>query len=530
MLFTEHVVIPAAIIAMVAALLFYLLELREVLFGPGAALKQIGFCFVAATVLIARYGRANARANQEDLYFDPDSFPGERQELYSGCLATATLLAMIARSGSFGSIVFNLGMIALVWRFASRLTRSLSFEPQQAPAKEGQLYGLERLRVERLLKSEGESGVAKPSVASRKTGKGGSKGRDAHGNRSGPLARLILLALLTFALGEPLLVKAPAIIGQRAMAEVVIFLFAAALLLAAGSAAGSLRHVRRAKGLTSPYILPSRMAIGGLLAALVLALAMALPGTSFQGRGEARPATDAETQRSSHGQSSIASDSDFNLQNGQAKEAKPADQEKRERGKGKQENGEPKGEKQAQNQLSLSGPMGSLLAWLRSLGRLLLPFAVLIFILAGLYVAFRQRTRLFSFVAQAVRSLRNFWTSLWSRFGRKKKKLKVAKGDPFANLESLAAMPPRRAVLTAYERLLQAFEQAGHARFERQTPEEFLASIPGRLHRLKPPAANLTALYLLAAYSPAEPPPGAGESALEYLRNLGQHLEPRRET
>ncbi|HEV7784072.1 MAG TPA: hypothetical protein VGQ28_01980, partial [Thermoanaerobaculia bacterium] len=54
-LFTHHVLVPAAVIAMVASMLFYLVDVRSAFLGGGPALKWIGFCFAVATVLIERY-------------------------------------------------------------------------------------------------------------------------------------------------------------------------------------------------------------------------------------------------------------------------------------------------------------------------------------------------------------------------------------------------------------------------------------------------------------------------------------------
>ncbi|HEY0410650.1 MAG TPA: hypothetical protein VGE42_10330, partial [Candidatus Dormibacteraeota bacterium] len=64
-LFTRHVVVPAAIIAMVAALLFYLLEVRAVFLGGGTGFKLVGLCFSAATVLTARYSRVSTGGMDE---------------------------------------------------------------------------------------------------------------------------------------------------------------------------------------------------------------------------------------------------------------------------------------------------------------------------------------------------------------------------------------------------------------------------------------------------------------------------------
>jgi hypothetical protein len=108
--FTEHVIVPAAMIALVAAFLFYLLEVRSVFAGYSRAFKLVGLCFAAATVLIERYGRVN-----EDEVV---------QGLYTQFLAGATLLFMSIRSGGFRSFLLNVLVVAAVWRFATWVTRA----------------------------------------------------------------------------------------------------------------------------------------------------------------------------------------------------------------------------------------------------------------------------------------------------------------------------------------------------------------------------------------------------------------------
>jgi len=118
-LFTRHVIVPAAIITMVAAFLFYLLEVRSVFLGGlgdrETAFKQVGLCFAAATVLIARYGRVHGSANNEN------------RSVYTVVLAIATLLFMLQASGA-ASFVPNVLIIAAVWRFATGVTGALSLE------------------------------------------------------------------------------------------------------------------------------------------------------------------------------------------------------------------------------------------------------------------------------------------------------------------------------------------------------------------------------------------------------------------
>jgi hypothetical protein len=138
--FTHHAVVPAAIIAMVASLLFYLVDVRSAFLGGGPSLKWIGFCFAVATVLIERY-RHQGVMGDADL-----------QGCYTVALLGATVLVMLVapweeHSASAGERLANLLIIAAVWRFATGVTRGLSPEADR-PSRPGlRLYGLERLRV-----------------------------------------------------------------------------------------------------------------------------------------------------------------------------------------------------------------------------------------------------------------------------------------------------------------------------------------------------------------------------------------------
>jgi len=115
----HHVVVPAAVIAMVASLLWYLVDVRSAFLGGGPQLKWIGFCFAVATVLIERYGHS-----QVDQVL---------QGCYTAALGIATIMVMLAepwesRSVGLGEKLANLLIIAAVWRFATKVTQGLSPE------------------------------------------------------------------------------------------------------------------------------------------------------------------------------------------------------------------------------------------------------------------------------------------------------------------------------------------------------------------------------------------------------------------
>ena len=109
-------------------------------------------------------------------------------------------------------------------------------------------------------------------------------------------------------------------------------------------------------------------------------------------------------------------------------------------------------------------------------------------------------------------------------FGRRPSGVGAA-ADPFADLGALRSAEPRQAVLGAYGRMLAVFDQLGHQRPERQTPYEFLASIPGRFRSSVSSAKNLTDVYVKAAYSSSAIDAGDRQAAIEALERLAPLLK-----
>jgi hypothetical protein len=474
-LFTRHVIVPAAIIAMVAAFLFYLLEVRSVFLGGlgerETAFKQVGLCFAAATVLIARYGRVHGSANNANHGF------------YTIVLAIATLLFMLQASGA-ASFVPNVLIIAAVWRFATGVTGALSLEGEldHIPFPPGpRLYGLERLRFEAFRKKQEEKGIAWGRNAKRSQQK-----PDTHGNPVAAVARLAALALLGFAVGEPFLLRAAPEVAERALADVIVFLFATALVLAAGSAAGTLRHTLSAGGRVSAGVLPARLALAAFLSVLVLAAALALPGVHFQGQGDLQrtnsPGETGPGESRTDGRQSTHGRSD--TQEG------PPGGDRGENGTAPQP--QPNGVRPS------PAPGIPLVNALSVLGKLLLIPLVLGILLLALF-AIRYFPPAFPTWRDLLARLRDW---LRARLPQPKPR-SVPLADPFENLWTLNSLAPRDAVLAAYRRLLLALDQAGHPRAERTAPYEHLNALPKRLTPIAAPAQALTDLYVVVAYDDA---------------------------
>jgi len=475
---TNHVVVPAATIAMVVALLFYLLDVRSVFLGSVLALKWLGFWFVVATVLIARYGKSSGEA--------------DRQGCYTFALALATVLVMALspwehpEARVIGPIA-NSAIILVVWRFATRLTRGLSLESQREGRRTGlRLYGLERLRFEAWQRQEG-----RPSGENRdRTGKA-----DARGNPSAAVARLALVALVIFAAGEPILLTGPPAAGVGAFAAMIVFLMATGVVLAAGSAMETLRHVHTRGGQASERVVPARVAMATTLMVVILAVALAMPGIRYQGSGRLSPENDRR-----------------------APDSAAAGEQGESRTTGATEAGDSTAEGTAGSLaaafLGLAGVLGKLL-WI--------PFLILVAIATGLFL-WRLRPQLASRRRRLRDRLRALLAGLAARVrglvGRRRTTTGRPRVDPLSDYESLMRLPPRDSVLAAYARLLATFDRLGYPRQEHHTPYELLHSLPAQARPLSAAAQELTALYVKAAYSTEAPDSRDRDQAVAALGKL----------
>jgi hypothetical protein len=492
---THHVVVPAAVIAMVASLLFYLADVRSAFLGGGPQLKWIGFCFAMATVLIERYGHT-----QRDQ---------ESQGCYTGLLGIATVLVLLLEPWEtgptgLGERMANLLIIAAVWRFATLVTRGLSPEEGRAAWTRPRLYGLERLRAEAWQRERGAQTEKKsaPSAPPR--------------NPAVAVARLAALALLGFALGEPVLLNAAPQTGMRALAAVVIFLFATGVVLSAGSSLDSLRRAEWAGGQVSPLLVPGRLVLAGGLLVLVLSAALAVPGLQFQGTGRLRPPM-------AHGE---GAERDQGYQQAdQAGKIQPRlpDQETARRGSRPQQPEEAQGTREARDSsAALSGPGAALIRMLAAAGRWLIIPLVLVLVLAGLWALARLWPLLAGWrgrMASRWRALLDRLAALFDRF-RRPKSTACGAADPLASLESLALLPPREAVLAAYLRFLEFLESLGFPRPAKATPYEILHGLPANLRYLEDPARTLTELYVQAAYAADPVEHDAGQRAVITLKGM----------
>ncbi len=489
----HHVVVPAAVIAMVASLLSYLVDVRSAFLGGGPQLQWIGFCFAVATVLIERYGHTQGDR--------------ELQGCYTIALCVATGLVMLIEpwepSAGLGEKLANLLIVAAVWRFATLVTKGLSPE-EGRPAWTGlRLYGVERLRVEVWQREKGAQPAQKAPPA-------------PPPNPAVSVGRLAALALLGFALGEPVLLNAAPQTGVRALAAVVIFLFSTGIVLAAGSSLDSLRRAEWAGGQVSPLLVPGRLALAAGLLVLVLAAALAVPGLQFQGTGRLRPPR-APGEGAEEDRGYQESDRAGNLQ------TYPPEEGPSQRGSRSRQAEQARGERDVRDApTALTGPAAALVRTLATVGKWLIVPLILALGLAGIWALVRLWPQLAGWRAR----MADRWRNLLRRFAglfKYRPRRPAQKVDPLANLEALAGLPPREAVLAAYLRFLDFLESLGSPRPAKSTPYEVLHGLPASLRYLEDPARTLTELYVQAAYAAEPVEHDAGQRAiitLEGLRSL----------
>lgn len=481
----NHIVLPAAVILMVSAFLFFLLDVRSVFFSESMAIRRVAFCFGAATVLIARYGKT---------YGARDISSQVRQMMYTILLAVATVLVMVRFSHGLLEFLANVLIVAAVWWLATRITNCLDLGDEEEPKKQT-VFGVERLHRERVdskvLKKRRGPGQAAAWDA--KTGMPGAFKQP--GLLEGPsavVARLAALALIAFALGEPVLLSGPPEVGRRAIFTVVIFLFATGIVMSGGSALAISRRARRAGGHFSLGSISTKMAVAFLLLVVILSAAMAVPGIEYQGSGELIPQTEKwDVDRKSM---------DRSEQQRTGRQAPPK---------------------------SRVDP-GSAFRFAASLGRwLLIP---LILFIAGAFVYVMVKLKTHIHVLSSLRdSLRKLLAQLRSarrsKSGGGKDPDKLTRGDIQKNLSGLQNLPPRQSILKAYEGLCLFFNLLGHRRPSNNTPYEVLRSLPRRFEFLKDHSSRLTDLYIVTAYSRSPATADDAQSAEESILKISSLIE-----
>lgn len=513
---TNMVVIPGATFVMVVSLLFFLIEVRSVFLPGTGTLRWLGFWFVLATVLIARLGKITGDT--------------EKQGCYTGGLTVATLLAVVhfsARNGGgLMSALVNCLIIVAVWRFATAVTRGLSLEGEDPRRLGRRVYGLERVALEQWNKKNPSERpkILRPEDVGKAKRAPNPDGAPKRRPRPGvAVARLAAGVLVVFALGEPILLRAPPALGERGLAWMILFLLATGVVLGASAAANALRRVRQAEGRVAITTLPTRLVAAGLAMAVLLSMALAMPGISYRGSGELR------TAQGGPGHWNV------DVDRGSETDPSPGGEVPGESGGESAASGgqEPGGEQGAQGQSESSESRGELrgfgspanfLGFFAELGRWLRWVVLAAVVVLGV-LALR---RLGPFLGPWRRSLAEWWggfLAAWRRrFQRRpgQSTARTASVDPWRGIERLGGMAPREAVVEAFGHMVLAIDQLDPERPRDETPYEILERLAKRNRRFEPAARRLTEGYVLAAYGDVDIEGKDRDAALGALGQLRQ--------
>lgn len=476
----NHIILPTAVILMVGAFLFFLLDVRSVFFNESMAIRRVAFCFAAATVLIARYNKMYGAK--------------ERHWLYTFVLAFATSLVMLKFSRSPQDLIVNILVVAIVWWFATRIIECLDIG-EEVEREVLRIYGVERLDWERVHRKFGLSHVSglpkrEPEEAEEK--KSEKVRKQLNRNPSSAVARLAVIGLAAFALGEPILLSGPPEAGLRAIVAVVIFLLATGVVMSAGSAIGVYRRVRKPGGSPSIGVVPAKTAIAFILLIVVLSASLTVPGIAYRGSGELTPQID---------------------QIDSSRRVKPDDKQSEQMDESKASKDKGRG------RVAPSAP-GAFFNFIASLGKFLLIPLVLLCIGGFIYAL----VKLFPFLKDKTLGIKGLFHNLLAKLrsmlrSQRKEEDSDAprRKDILRALKVIEGQAPRETILLAYECLQGFFSLLGYKRPADNTPYEILRSLPRRFEFLKGPAVSITELYVQTAYSRKPMTSDEGRNALEQI-------------
>lgn len=423
---TMHILVPAAIIGMVYSLLFYVLLLRSIFFGNTGVLQWVGFLFIFATVLTARYGATrNDRGTQA---------------AYSLVMLIATGMALATRSSTTAAMVSSMGLLAVVWLYATGVTFAMSLEGKRDSSTRG-------------------------AVA--------------------PVVALALIAMVVFAIGEPLMLNAEPEVAIQALLTIIVYLLCTGVALAAASTMSQARRAHCRGGETVLGVMLARVGTAAAIIVAVMALALVLPGVHYSGSGRIQRAPDDVLQQRPF---SLGADATAGQLGSELVEGLPW--------------GWLSG---FESMTTLTGQGSAALAVVRFMQYLGAAVGLMV-ALGALALCVRGRGQAFGWFGEIVggwmQVLRSWWASrapAWVKAsgGRGSR----STSDPFADLEALGRRPAREAVLEAYVRSTVVLERLGHPRTPAATPYDILAALPERLAHLSAPLRDITGLYVVAAYS-----------------------------
>jgi len=533
-----EVAIPICVFGLLGSLLYYLIEVRATLAGPGAVgpLRWVVFWFLLACIGIARirtrYGGAGIAG------------------YYSVLLAGAMLLFVWVYTGRVGgfyggggsrwiALLFNWALVGVVWWAATAVTREATLEENVETQLEG---GLWTLLADEWRYPEPEDHPADEEIDHAQV-------RPRHPGRL--VLWVSLAALVLFAVGQ----RTTGSQSQHArtafwcMSAYVLF----ALLLLALTNLSALRMQVRRRGISlAPAVTPAWIAASSIVVLLIVVFSASMPRAEAPGEPQfitvpqwltdnRRPGMEQGPAQGlgPRGQAPGEGKQQSGAREPGGDEQGPGEQ-RGERGEGErpgegaggifgqwqapgaggegQGAGSGQGEDRGQSaQQPRSQPWASLLDDLTPLARLLLILLLAMAAIALLYFMWLHRQAIRRGLRRVAAHLREVAAWIAERIRQLLQRLRLPTwgtaregnlpADPFVDIFQRgldAQLEPAEVVRYVY-RAFQAYAaMGGYERRDDQTALEFLDSLPPALELPNRGAQRLTRAYVLATYSPRE--------------------------
>ncbi len=333
------------------------------------------------------------------------------------------------------------------------------------------------------------------------------------------MARLVVIGVIAFALGEPILLAGPPEMGQRALAAVIVFILAAGVVLAAASSAGTFRHTLQAGGKASLSMVPVKIVLAILLLAGVLAVGLGVPGLNYEGSG--RLEIKVEPGGAGSGRKSESS-SKSEGKSSQGEKGKQGERKQGQSGKG-----ERSGRQSSGRGSSAKSPAQWIFSLFAGLGKLLMIPLILFTVGFMLYMLVKLWPVLKGLRGGIGERFRRWLEKLRAMMRRRKRADSVREEmvDPLVLMAGIPGLEPREAIIAAYGCFVVFLQGLGYKRIERLTPYEYLSGMPEQFDYLDKPAHSLTELYVLTAYGVGEPTQRDGQDAVDSLFRISRLIE-----
>ncbi len=365
------------------------------------------------------------------------------QAAYSLVMLVATGMALMARSESSGTAISSMLLLGIVWLYATGVTYALSLEGGREKSTRG-------------------------AVA--------------------PVVALGVVAMMVFAVGEPFMLNASPEIAIQALLAIILYLLCTAVALAAASTTSQARRAFRAGGDVALGVMPVRVSAAAVIAVALMAVALTLPGVRYSGSGRIQQAPEGFLQQRpfSLGADPISGQIGDELIYGL-----------------------PWGWLSGLE--AMTNPSGQAAAAYAVIWALQIAGAVIsvVLILSAIVFLVSQLSdklghlgpTLHRYLAWLKRSFSSRVPDWARRSGPGRRGPTI---DPFAGIEALGSQQAREAVVEVYLRSTVLLERLGHPRPPAATPYDLLRSLPESLAHLSDLLADITGLYVRAAYSDQE--------------------------